>query len=49
MIRLLNKSIHHNFTTSKDKKAFKSLVDFTQRGQFRSPIDLKIGDKINNF
>lgn len=50
MIRASKKIISNNYSNNKIKHNInKPIVDYNQRGQFRSPLALKIGDKINEF
>lgn len=46
MIKYIRKSLGR-LSTEKHKSINKPIVDFNQRGQYRSPLALKVGDKIN--
>lgn len=46
MIKYLRKCIGR-LSTEKQKSINKPIVDYNQRGQYRSPLGLKKGDKIN--
>ncbi len=49
MIRLIHKSFLSTFCSSKKEYFSKTIVDYKQRGQFRGPLNLKVGDKVNDF
>lgn len=46
MIKYLRKYIA-TLSTQKDKGINKPIVDYNQRGQYRSPLALKVADQIN--
>jgi hypothetical protein len=48
MIKSLKKIIKLHCSTT-NQKFHKPMVDYNQRGQFRSPLSLKIGEIIDNF
>lgn len=48
MIRLIRKT-NIKFSADKSKTINKPIVDYTQRGQYRSPLNLKKGDQISSF
>lgn len=47
MIQYLRRSASQHFSTQKIKTINKPIVDYNQRGQYRSPLALKVGDVIN--